>query len=141
MNVTIPAGSRALDIMRLSQYAGESEILLAPGRYRQTTLLNDDGVCDCVYENDEDNYIINELYQDVIANYRCENCRRYGRQTPAEKFCYTCSGIMNQYCTNCFDDIHSDPSFSLHICFKTTRKRRNNRFSASRITYETQGKE
>ncbi len=121
INLRVPAGSRGFYVDPFSQFPGEQELLLAPGIIRQTTLLNPDGVCNAVYENFDKNYIVDELYQDVISEVNCENCRENGIQRPAVKYCHSCPGVRNQYCEDCFTYIHftnpPSPDYNNHIAF------------------------
>jgi len=114
MNITLPAGSRAVNIAQYSLFAGENEILLAPGFLRQTSLL-DNSVYNCTYENYNDNYIMNELYQRVILPINCESCQiTYNQLNPAVIYCYNC---YLQLCQDCSDYLHSLAGFTNHILY------------------------
>lgn len=114
MNIIIPAGSRAINITRYSQFAEENEVLLAPGFLRQTSLLNN-SIYNCTYENYNDNYVINELYQRVILPINCESCElNFNVVNPAVIYCYNC---YIHLCQDCSNFLHSLEGFSNHILY------------------------
>jgi len=97
LNINLPAGARAFDVTKYSEY-NEQEVLLAPGFIRAT---GDpvDGVYECEYTNFDRNFIIDNIYPQTIQEENCQDCMTKGIIRRSIIF-----SDGENYCKDCFDN-------------------------------------
>ena len=97
LNINLPAGARAFDVTKYSEY-NEQEVLLAPGFIRAT---GDpvDGVYECEYTNFDRNFIIDNIYPHTIQEENCQDCMTKGIIRRSIIF-----SDGENYCKDCFDN-------------------------------------